>query len=349
MTIEEIDTVCFVGAGTMGCANSLVAAVSGYNVVLHDTSEKTLAAVAGRHAEMGLFIVGSGYCSDDALAAGLARVRIASNLADATAHADLVSESIYEDREAKRELHRHIDAVAPPAALLTTNTSTLVVSELEDVVQRGGKFAALHSHLGSLLFDIVGGPRTEPETIETLRRYVLSLQGTPLVLNKENRGYVFNAMIGPVLTAALRLVLDERATQTDVDRAWMIERRAPMGPFAMMDLFGLDLILDTWRKTITDSDREALHARVLALLEPMVAEGRLGQKTGSGFYEYPEPSYAASGFLEAQPLSRDAADALSKALVEAARGLVANGIASTADVNMAWTAATGLAVGPLPA
>ena len=112
MTIEEIDTVCFVGAGTMGCANSLVAAVSGYDVVLTDASTQTLDAVGARHAEMGAFLVASGYCTAEQLAAGLARVRVEPDLAAATSGVQLISESIFEDREAKRELHRQLDAVA---------------------------------------------------------------------------------------------------------------------------------------------------------------------------------------------------------------------------------------------
>lgn len=347
MTVDEIDTVCFVGAGTMGCANSLVAAVSGYDVVLNDADQATLDAIAARHDEIGAFLVAVGYCTDDELAAGLARVRTEPDLAAATAAAQLISESIFEDRQVKRDLHRRIDAVAPADAIQTTNTSTLLVSDLEDVVERGERFAALHSHLGALLFDIVGGPRTSPDTVDVLRRYVLSLNGVPLVLNKEYPGYVFNAMIGPVLTSALRLVLDERATQADVDRAWMRERGAPMGPFGMMDLFGLDLMLDTWRKTSPDTERAALRERVLPVLAPMVAAGNLGQKTGRGFYEYPSPAYQAPTFLDDQPVSRVAADALTAALVASAETLVAEGVASADDVNMAWKVATGLAQGPL--
>ncbi len=347
MKIDEIDTVCFVGAGTMGCANSLVAAVSGYEVVVNDASTAALEVVGDRHAEIGAFLVGAGYCSEDDLVAGLGRVRIESDLGVATSGVQLISESIIEDPKAKRALHAELDADADAAAILTTNTSTLLVSDLEDAVSRGDRFAALHSHLGALLFDIVGGPRTTEATIDTLRRYVLSLNGVPLVMKKEHPGYVFNAMLGPVLAAAFRLVLDGRATEPAVDRAWMLDREAPMGPFGMMDLFGLDLMLNTWRKTSHDTTREALRARVIPVLEPMVADGRLGQKSGRGFYEYPAPEYQSSTFLSDEPMSQLAADELTAALTGAAESLVAQRVASGDDVNMAWMVATGLAAGPL--
>jgi 3-hydroxybutyryl-CoA dehydrogenase len=346
VTIGEVGTVCFVGAGTMGCANSLVAAVSGYDVVLQDLREASLDAVAGRHEGMAAFMVQSGYASREDIEAGRRRVSLVTDLADATAKADLVSESVFEDLELKRGIHRQLDEVAPSHTILTTNSSALLVSDIEDVVRRGDLFAALHSHLGSPLFDIVGGPRTAPQTIDILRRYVLSLGGVPLVLKKEHPGYVFNALNGPLLAAALRLVLSGRATQEEVDRAWMADRGAPMGPFGMMDLFGLDLVLDRWRHPSNDADREALRTDVVPLLSRYVEAGNLGQKSGRGFYDYPAPAFQSPEFLEATSASAVASDALLAALVRSAVSLVTKDVATREDVDLAWRAATGLDIGP---
>ena len=89
---------------------------------------------------------------------------LAADLHEAIANADLVSESVFEDLDLKRDVHRALDQAAPSHTILTTNTSALLVSDIEDVVERGDRFAAMHSHLGSLLVDIVGGPRTSPAT-----------------------------------------------------------------------------------------------------------------------------------------------------------------------------------------
>ncbi len=97
MTIDEIKTVCYVGAGTMGCANSLVAAVSGYDVVIYDVSKDSLAQVADKHEEMGAFLVASGYCSVEELVASAARISCEQDLKVAVEDADLVSESVVED------------------------------------------------------------------------------------------------------------------------------------------------------------------------------------------------------------------------------------------------------------
>lgn len=186
--IAEIGTVCYIGAGTMGCVNSLVAAVSGYDVVLYDLDENTLSMVADRQQGFAEHMVAIGYCDADAVPEALARVRTTSDPADAAAGADLVSESVVEQVDIKRDAHALFDRLCAPSTILTTNTSSLLVSEIEGAVERGGRFAALHSHLGSPLYDIVGGPRTTPETIEVLRRFVLSLGGVPLVLRREHRG-----------------------------------------------------------------------------------------------------------------------------------------------------------------
>jgi 3-hydroxybutyryl-CoA dehydrogenase len=344
--IEDIGTVAYIGAGTMGCVNSLVAAVSGYDVVLHDASGEVLRSLRQRHDGVGASLVSSGYCTGDQLADGLKRVSSTSDLAEALSNADLVSESIPEDRDAKRSVHRQADELAPPKTMLTTNTSTLLVSDVDDVVARGDRFAALHSHRGSLLHDIVGGPRTSADTIDVLRRFVESLGGTPIVLKKEHTGYVFDSINGEVLSMAVRLVLDGHATVEQVDRAWMRDRGAPMGPFGMMDLVGLDTLLDRWSRQTNDVFRDELRRRIEPFLVDHVRRGRLGQKSGAGFYHYPRPAYQHPDFWGTHLPSRVASDALLVALIAAAVLIEINDVADRADVDMAWSAATSLRVGP---
>ena len=344
MTIDEISTVLYVGAGTMGCANSLVAAVRGYDVVLHDARPENLEAVAHHHDEIAAFLVEVGFCGPDDVAAARPRISTESDLERAVADADLVSESVFEDLALKRDVHRALDQAAPSHTVLTTNTSALLVSDIEDAVERGDRFAALHSHLGSLLVDIVGGPRTSPATIDLLRRYVESLGAIPLVLKKEHPGYVFNALNGPVLSAAVELLLDDVAEVETIDRTWMTDRGAPMGPFGMMDLFGLDLVRDSWRRR--GSGPDALRSRAVELLTELVEAGKLGLKSGAGFYDYPDPSFQDPDFLTSGPTAPAASEALRSALITSAEHLVAQDVASPEDVDMAWMAATGQAMGP---
>lgn len=344
--IDEIKKVCFVGAGTMGCFNSLVAAVSGYEVAIYDLMPESLERVPMTHREMAAFLVGSGYCPPDAIPEALDRISILENLDDAVADADLVSESVFERLDLKREIHQQLDQLCGPKTILTTNSSSLLVSDIESAVQHGERFAALHSHLGAPLIDIVGSPRTSAATIDILKRYVLSLKGIPLVLKKENPGYVFNALNGPLLTTAMMLVIKGISTIAEVDRAWMSHRKAPMGPFGMMDLFGLNLMFDSWNHQTGDTGSDEMRAAIIAFLSPYLERGDLGMKTGKGFYTYPNPAYAQPAFLEAETDISIPHYSMTSALIQNAVLLAVKEIAIPAEIDRAWMAATQLDSGP---
>ena len=346
VNIPEISTVCYVGAGTMGCYNSIVAAISGYQVVIYDVDAKILEQVAARHMEYAGFLVANGYCTEDAIAPALERVSLETDLAQATRSADLVSESIIERLDTKRDVHRQLDELCPARTILTTNTSALLVSDIEDAVARGERFAALHSHLGAPLVDIVGGPRTSPATLDILRRFTLSIGGVPLLLQKEHRGYVLNAMLGPLMSTGILLVNEQRATVEDVDRAWMHFRNAPMGPFAIMDLLGLNLIHDSWHYREAGAATATRRRRILGLLQPYVDKGELGMKSGKGFYQYPDPTYQQADFSEGGATLAPIHRALVTILIANAVELAAIAVAAPEQIDMAWMTGTYLDSGP---
>ena len=346
MPIAEVETVCYVGAGTMGCYNSLAAAVSGYQVVLYDVDKQSLEKVSERHREMAAMLTGSGYCSESDIAAALDRVTVQADLAQATAHADLVSESVSEDLPIKREVHRQLDEICPAKTIITTNSSVLPVSAIEDVLVRGDRFAALHSHLGSPLVDIVAGPRTDHAVVDVLTRYVESTKGVPLIMQKEYPGYVLNAMLGPVLGCALALLVDGVAKRDEVDRAWMLGLGATMGPLGMIDMFGLNIIFDSWENRELDARTRRLQPKVLDLLRPYIEEDRLGMKSGRGFYDYPAPAYQNDDFLQKAEAPRDVRNALYVALISNAILLVIAGVAESSVIDRAWRVGTYLDAGP---
>ena len=354
-TIEEIKTVCFVGAGTMGCINSLVAAISGYSVELYDISEASLKQVRQRYKEFGPFLVGGGYCTAAAFSDGLKRISVGSDLEKATAKADLVSESVFESLDLKRKIHKKLDEVCPDKSILTTNTSSLLVSEIEDVVQRGDRFAALHSYMGSRLVDIVAGPRTTPETIDIISRYVESLNLLPMVLKKENPGYVMNSLIFAVLTTAMGLVVEGIASREEVDRSYMVRFKVPMGPYGIMDMIGLDLIFSeanpgqqaSKMNVSPDSVRlEKIQDKGRAYFQSFIERGEFGTKTGKGFYSYPAPCYAQAEFLNSTGDDSMIYHALVRALVRSAVMVALKDVAEPRDIDSTWTVGTGMDTGP---
>jgi 3-hydroxybutyryl-CoA dehydrogenase len=296
MPIEEIKKVCFIGAGTMGCFNSLWTSIFGYPCVVYDISAEALERAPARQRELGALVVAQGKLTQELLDVGLSRVTYTTNISEAVQGADLVSESVPEKLSLKRETHRQLDEICAPETILTTNTSYLLVSEIEDVVKRGDRFAALHFHLGAPLLDIVGGPRTSSKTIDALKRFAASIMQTAVTAKKEKDGYLFNSIIFSMFKTALNLVADGYADFMDVDRAYMAALSQFAGPFGSMDYVGLDIILHTIESQGLRRDPEGCE-KAATVIRPLVESGNLGYKTGKGFYTYPNPAFQQPDFL----------------------------------------------------
>lgn len=344
--VEEIKTVCFIGAGTMGCINSLVTALAGYQVELYDVSEKSLKQVPERYKELSAFLVGAGFCKPSNLSEAFKRISVGADLEKATRNADLVNESVFENLDLKRDIHRRLDEICPEKSILTTNTSSLLVSDIEDVVQRGDRFAAFHAYMGSRLIDIVAGPRTSPEVVDLLVRYAESLKLNPIVLKNEHPGYVMNSLLQSVLVTSILLVIGGAATKEEVDRSYMSRLKAPMGPFGIMDMIGLDLI---YSQVIQPDDDEEHRNRQVLMAEyfrNLVESGNLGMKSGKGFYSYPLPAYSQPDFLQVESDDSAIFYPIVTGLIRSAVVIALADVADPEDIDRTWKVATELDHGP---
>jgi 3-hydroxybutyryl-CoA dehydrogenase len=142
-------------------------------------------------------------------------------------------------------------------------------------------------------------PGTAPETVQLVQDFAVRIRQIPILLQKESPGYVFNAMLKPLLNAAAGLVARGVATPEDVDRAFMGIMRTKLGPMGMMDLIGLDTV---YRVTVASTELPGAAPqpglpKILELVQGMMDAGHLGIKTGRGFYEYPNPTYTRPDFL----------------------------------------------------
>ena len=333
----------------MGCANAITAGLAGYKVIIFDISTISLDSVPLRLKEIGNFLAMQGLVLQSEVENVISKIKTTNDLVLATAHADLVSESVFENLDVKREVHKQLDRLCLPHTIITTNTSSFLVSEIDDVVSndRGRLFAALHSHLGSVLVDIVGGPRTLLSTIDILERYVLSINALPLVLKKETRGYVLNAMLGPVLATSMLLCQSGNATVAEIDRAWMSQQVVKIGPFGLIDLFGLNVVYESSQNPRPLSDYEINKAKIMALLKPYIELDELGAKKGKGFYSYPNPDYAQPDFLSVEDdIKEYNYSLLRSALINAAVLLAVNDVASPDIIDNAWKVAMTSPSGP---
>lgn len=296
----HIKNVTVIGAGAMGAQIAVHAAAMGYNAAIHDTDseafERTLDRLRGLLPGLTRPLI---VPLDDYWAASR-KVRIAPDLGEALAEADLVIETVPEELELKREVWTRIGALASQSAVLATNSSSMPVSRFEDKIPRPERCLNLHFYNPTIMVnmvDVMGGTRTAPEILEAGVAWVRSIGSVPLTVKKEVLGFCFNRVWRAIKKEVLWMWAEGVADHRDIDRGWMVANAASIGPFGRMDLVGLDVVYDIEMVYYRESGEE--RDRPPDRLKEMVERGDLGMKTGRGFYEYPDPEFANPAFLDA--------------------------------------------------
>ncbi len=309
MNIDEIRNVFVLGAGTMGQQIALQCGMHGYDVTVYDASPDALRAAAGKIETYASQLIDGKQLTSDTSAAALSRIRYTGKPEEA-AKADLVSESIPEDPDLKAKAFAQFNTICPSHTIFTTNTSTLVPSMFADETGRPGKFAAFHFHQyvwDANLVDVMPHPGTSPETIQLLQAFAKRIGQVPLVFKKEHPEYVVNAILGAINETVLHLVFrDEVASVEDVDRAVMIVMKLRTGPFASLDVVGLDTVWHVAQSKAKLSGDPDMQAGADRLKREYIDKGWLGVKSGRGFYTYPNPAYVRPGFLAGESDPREA-------------------------------------------
>ncbi len=301
MTIDDLRRVLIVGAGTMGQQIALQVVRHGYDVTLHDTDEATLAPAMQRIRGYAEHLAASGTLADPA--AALARIRPTADLAEAGREADLVSESVPEDPFLKGRVFGDLNLVCPKRTVFTTNASVLVPSFFAEASGRPDRLLALHFHPDvwvSNVVDVMPHAGTAPEAIALVEAFARRIGQVPIVLKRERSGYVFNALLGVLIEVAQSLVAGEVAAAEDVDRAWMGITKMDRGPFGTMDHIGLDTVWQVVHLAAQRTGRKDLARNAAYLKEHFLDRGKLGVKSGEGFYTYPDPAFARAGFVEGE-------------------------------------------------
>jgi 3-hydroxybutyryl-CoA dehydrogenase len=286
--MTEIRNVVIVGAGTMGHSLAQAFAQGGFNVWLNDLKEEILSKAMSLIASNLMTQVELGFLDQSHQAFILGRIQTTTKIAEAGKNADLVIEAIIEDAGAKKEMFRTLDKVCPPAAILASNTSYMDIFKFVET-RRPQKVLITHwfapPHIVPLV-EIVRGPETTQETVEAVKALLIQLGKKPIILSKFLPGFIANRLQSALGSEVLFLLDNGYATPEDIDEATKASfgLRIPiLGLVKRMDFTGLDLA----QKIISNRLYEPPKPRGSSKsIDRLVAQGKLGIKSGGGFYDY---------------------------------------------------------------
>lgn len=282
----SIERIAVIGAGTMGHGIAQVAARAGFSVALADVNEELVArglSTIEGNLKKG---VERGKVSEQEMLDSLARIRAASGIEDAAKEADLVIEAVVERLDAKRDLFARLDEVCGPKTVLATNTSSLSIASIASATRRADRVIGMHFfnpvHIMKLL-EVVTAEETSAETL-AVALDVASRMGKEAITVKDTPGFATSRLGVALGLEAMRMLEQDVASAEDIDKAMVLGYNHPMGPLRLTDLVGLDIRLNIADYLFSELGSEVF--RPPDILRRKVDEGKLGKKTGEGFYKW---------------------------------------------------------------
>lgn len=287
MEIKDVKNITVVGAGNMGHQIAMLSAIQGYTVVCTDINADVLKKAEEFVDNYLPGRVAKGRLTQEEASTARQNIRFTDSLEDAAKNADYVIEAVIEVRELKRKIFADLDKFAPKHAILATNSSAIVSSEIADATNRPEKVINLHFFNPALvmkLVEVVQGPHVSDETVQVSMDLCKSLGKVSVHIKKEVDGFLLNRIFGAILKEAFWLVEMGVASVEDIDKACLYGAGHPMGPFRLNDLTGIDLsytmAMEKFQKTGDQVDLPSPQ-----LVEHYV-KGEYGEKTGKGWFDY---------------------------------------------------------------
>ncbi len=280
---EKIRNVAVLGAGIMGHGIAEVCAIAGYNVTMRDIKQEFIDRGMQMIKESLAKLEKKGQIKSSEEV--LARIKPTLDLEEAVRDADIIIEAVPEVFEIKVEVFEECDKIAKPECIFTSNTSTMRITELAKATKREDKFAGLHFFNPPVLMrlvEVIRGEKTSEETMQILVEFVKSLGKTPVRVEKDVPGFIVNRVQAPAGALLMSIIERGIATPEEVD-ATVKKLGLPMGPFELMDYTGVDVFYNAMKyyaKTISPDYEPP------KILEEMVESGKLGRKTGKGWYDW---------------------------------------------------------------
>ncbi len=276
-----------IGAGSMGAQIAQQAALGGVEVTLHDKSSEQLEKARDSNRGHIMRRVEKGKLGEPEAQKALAGVHGITDLSEAVAGADFVIEAVFEDLDLKRSVFAELDRAAPRDAVLASNSSTMGISKIAGVTSRPERCINMHFFFPVLVMDlveVVRGPQTSDETVDRAMSMAREIGRTPVLINKEIDGFIVNRILHAATQEAYRLLDAGVASFKDIDVAVEKGLNWPLGPFRLGDFSGLDVTYHARLHMYRTTGEERF--RPSPQLEAKVKAGKLGRKTGEGWYRY---------------------------------------------------------------
>jgi 3-hydroxybutyryl-CoA dehydrogenase len=275
-----------VGAGIMGTGIGQLCAQKGYKVTVVDISDEIIGKAREKVTRGLQRRVEKGKISQEEMDTILTLIDWQKDL-DLAQGSDFIVEAISENLELKKEVFRKLDSLCSPETIMATNTTALSVSEVASVTGRPDKVIGMHFFNPAVimkLVEIIRGEKTSNETVEAARTFAEKLGKVPVITFKEAPAGIVSRVLAGLLNEAAIVYADGIASAEDIDEAMKLGAGLPMGPLALIDMIGLDVHLSKMETLYSKLKDERY--RPPAVIKKMVAEGKLGKKSGEGFYKY---------------------------------------------------------------
>lgn len=280
-----IKTIAVLGAGTMGSGIAQVAAQAGFEVILRDLEDNLVQrGLVGINKNLGRSVEKGRLKKEEAEKIS-ARLRGTTNLEDLK-EADLVIEAVVENMPLKKELYLELERVLPKETIFASNTSGLSITEMASATKRADKVIGMHFFNPvpvMKLVEVIKGAETSEETLQTAMALAKKLGKEPVKVT-EAPLFVVNRILVPMINEAAFVLAEGTASAEDIDKAMMLGANHPIGPLALADLVGLDVLLAV-QDTLLEETGDSKY-RACPLVRKLVRAGHLGRKTGRGFYSY---------------------------------------------------------------
>ncbi|MFC9541646.1 3-hydroxyacyl-CoA dehydrogenase [Lysinibacillus sp. NPDC056959] len=297
----DYQNITVAGSGVLGSQIAYQSAFKGFNVTVYDINDEALKNAQDRITKLKPLYQKDLGATQEEVDAAYARLSFNSDLSEAVANADLVIEAIPEVVKIKTEFYTNLGKVAPTKTIFATNSSTLLPSQFAEATGRPEKFLALHfanTIWKNNTAEIMKHPGTDMNVFDEVVKFALAIGMVPLPLYKEQPGYILNSLLVPFLDAAESLLVKEIADPETIDKTWMIATGAPLGPFAILDIIGINTSLNIVEAKAAATNDESLNKLANLLKTKYIEKGKLGRASGEGFYKYPNPSFEKPDFLK---------------------------------------------------